>query len=180
MAIDCRRIFIINGKAGSGKDTFVNFQKDYAKNQYGIDIINISTVDKVKEAANLLGWNGVKDARSRKFLSDLKDLSVEYCDHPAQYCYKVAESLPYNAWLYIHCREPEEIEKMKEHFSKQFTCFTILLDRPGVKAVTSNHADADIDDYTYDFYLHNNDDLQALECLAQGFITKMYIDPRGF
>ena len=36
--------------------------------------MNISSVDKVKEAAKVLaGWNGEKDEKSRKFLSDLKD-----------------------------------------------------------------------------------------------------------
>ena len=142
MIIDSRKVFIINGKAGSGKDTFVNFQKEYARDNYGIEIINISTVDKIKEAAKLLGWNEVKDNRSRKFLSDLKDLSVEYYDFPAQYCYKVVKSMPYNGWLYIHCREPQEIEKMRQHIIHYVPyCYTILLDRPGVEEVSSNHAD---------------------------------------
>ena len=48
-----KQIIIINGSGGVGKDTFVEFCKKYAR------VLNISSVDKVKEAANILtGWNG--------------------------------------------------------------------------------------------------------------------------
>ena len=41
---------------GSGKDTFVEFCAKYAK------VMNISSVDKVKEAAKILvGWDEIKD-----------------------------------------------------------------------------------------------------------------------
>ena len=50
-----KRVVIINGGGGSGKDTFVEFCAKHAK------VINISSVDKVKEAAKILvGWNGEK------------------------------------------------------------------------------------------------------------------------
>ena len=62
-----KEIVVINGSVGVGKDTFVQFCAEYAP------IMNISSVDKVKEAAKVLaGWNGEKDEKSRKFLSDLK------------------------------------------------------------------------------------------------------------
>ena len=37
-----KKIFVINGTGGSGKDTFVNFISKYAK------VFNVSSVDKVK------------------------------------------------------------------------------------------------------------------------------------
>jgi len=46
--VNMKKIIIINGTGGSGKDTFVNYCSEYIKT------VNISSVDKVKEAANIL------------------------------------------------------------------------------------------------------------------------------
>ena len=47
-----KEIVVINGSGGVGKDTFVQFCGEYTP------IMNISSVDKVKEAAKVLaGWN---------------------------------------------------------------------------------------------------------------------------
>ena len=54
-----KQVIIINGTGGSGKDTFVEYCSEFAK------VTNISSVDKVKEAAKILvGWNGEKDEKS--------------------------------------------------------------------------------------------------------------------
>ena len=75
-----KKIVIINGSGGVGKDTFVDFCKEFT------NVRNISSVDKVKEAAKILvNWNGEKDEKSRKLLSDLKRISVEYNDYPNVY-----------------------------------------------------------------------------------------------
>ena len=61
-----KQVIIINGTGGSGKDTFVRFCSEFAK------VTNISSVDKVKEAAKILvGWNGEKHEKARKLLDDL-------------------------------------------------------------------------------------------------------------
>ena len=56
-----KNIVIINGYGGSGKDTFVEFVSKYNK------VYNFSSVDKVKEIAKLIGWNGKKEEKDRKF-----------------------------------------------------------------------------------------------------------------
>ena len=61
-----KAIVIINGTGGSGKDTFIDFVKKHAK------VVNVSSVDFVKEVATLAGWQGEKSKEARKFLSDLK------------------------------------------------------------------------------------------------------------
>ena len=51
-----KKIVVINGSGGVGKDTFVEFCSEFAK------VKNISSVDKVKEAAKVLvNWNGEAD-----------------------------------------------------------------------------------------------------------------------
>ena len=60
-----KKVIIINGTGGSGKDTFVEFCSEFK------NVMNISSVDKVKEAASILvGWNGEKDEKSMKLLVD--------------------------------------------------------------------------------------------------------------
>ena len=43
-----KMIIIINGTGGSGKDSFVSFCGEFVK------VLNVSAVDKVKEAAKIL------------------------------------------------------------------------------------------------------------------------------
>ena len=75
-----KNVVIINGTGGVGKDTFIDFCGEIVK------IMNVSAVDKVKEAAKILvGWNGEKDEISRKLLSELKRLSIDYNDAPTKY-----------------------------------------------------------------------------------------------
>ena len=72
-------VIIINGNGGAGKDTLC----DFAGEVY--DTMNISAITPIKEIAKANGWNGEKDAKSRKFLADLKQIFVEYNDLPCQY-----------------------------------------------------------------------------------------------
>lgn len=48
-----------------GKDTATKFFED------NFNGVRVGLADKVKEIATLMGWNGVKDERGRKFLVDL-------------------------------------------------------------------------------------------------------------
>ena len=101
-----KEIVVINGSGGVGKDTFVQFCGEYTS------IMNISSVDKVKEAAKVLaGWNGEKDEKSRKFLSDLKELGIEYNDAPFKYISNMAEEFKNSdkQIMFVHIREFEEI-----------------------------------------------------------------------
>ena len=54
-----KEVVVINGTGGSGKDTFISKVSKYAK------IYNFSSIDKVKEIATLVGWNGTKTEKDR-------------------------------------------------------------------------------------------------------------------
>ena len=106
-----KQVIIINGTGGSGKDTFVEFCAKYAK------VVNISSVDLVKDAAKILvGWNGEKDEKSRKLLVDLKQLSIEYNDAPTKYIQEQYDKFinTNSDYLFIHIREISEICKIKK------------------------------------------------------------------
>jgi len=151
---------------GSGKDTFVNYCSEY------IDTVNISSVDKVKEAANILvGWNGEKDEKSRKLLVDLKRLSIEYNDSPTNYIVKKAKEFEdsNNELMFIHIREIAEIEKIKQKINAK----TLLVKNPKVKLILSNESDANVNNYNYDYVLLNNGTLEDLQKKAKEFVKKI-------
>lgn len=160
-----KSIVIINGSGGVGKDTFVRLAAKHAK------VMNFSSVDRVKEAAMVLGWRGGKTERDRKFLSDLKDLSSAYNDYPMQ-SMRERVSAFYNSnaeILFLHIREPEEIERAK----KEFNAKTLLIGRKSVDLITTNHADASVFDYRYDYEISNDGDFVELETKAVGFIETL-------
>ena len=81
------KVFVINGFPGSGKTTMeeycVNYLNQFDKYKNKVHII--SSVDSVKQIAKQIGWNGVKTAEDRKFLSDLKKLLKNYNDLESKY-----------------------------------------------------------------------------------------------
>ena len=79
-----RQVFIINGSGGVGKDLFIemiSFVESRILNKH-IGIGNYSSISKVKEIAEIVGWTGAKTEKDRKFLSDLKLLTTEYNNMP--------------------------------------------------------------------------------------------------
>ena len=161
-----KKIIIINGSGGVGKDTFISFCAEFVK------VLNISTVDKVKEAAKILtGWNGEKDEVSRKLLVDLKKLSIEYNNAPTKYIKFMANNFKNsnNDVMFIHIREIEEIKKAKTLLNAK----TLLITNPNVKPITSNDSDAKVNNYKYDYYISNDGTLLGLKSKAKQFIDKL-------
>lgn len=157
---------IINGSGGVGKDTFVDYCRIFA------NVTNISSVDKIKEAAKLLGWSDGKTEDDRKFLSDMKVLSTGYNNFPYEYLKqniaKFMEDKSSNV-LFMHIREPEEIDKIK----KEFGCITVLVQNINKRRIDSNMADANVCNYEYDYIINNDYDLNRLKEKAIHFICEV-------
>lgn len=181
-----KQVFIINGSGGVGKDTFVdimslvnNFRNSgFTFNKY-INVQNYSSVSKVKEIAKAIGWNGEKTEKDRKFLSDLKLLTTEYNDMPLNDMKRFANILmegedSTHKLLFLHIREPEEIKRAVNEF-KKYDAKTILVKRDSVKHITSNMADENVYNYTYDIIINNNGTLEELEekakCFSSDFLN---------
>lgn len=150
-----KQIFIINGSGFVGKDTFVTLVSE----SFDGSVMNFSSVDRVKAVAKSIGWNGSKTEKDRKFLSDLKLLCTEYNNMPFNsMTEKVQEFINSNSqMLFLHIREPEEIEKAKTAFNAK----TILVKRDAVKHITSNMADSNVFNYQYDIVIDNDSDLES-------------------
>jgi len=161
-----KRIFILNAFPRSGKDEMVKAITNYLSRKHNIKTYNISSVDRVKEAAHLLGWNGAKDLNNRNGLSDLKDLSDKYWDGPFKYMCKMIDSIS-EGFIFIHIREPEQIKRMVETFPE---IKTITIDRKDSLKNITNHADQRINEYVYDYVLTNDETLYQFIIKSEKFI----------
>ena len=174
-----KQIFIINGSGGVGKDTFVELVSvelnDKLKRFH--TVVNFSSVDRVKEIAKEIGWDGRKTEKDRKFLSDLKSLTRDYCDMPFQSMKnKIKEFLESEEGqvLFLHIREPEEIKRVVDEFGAK----TILIVRDSVTQITSNTSDKNVFDYHYDFIVDNNGTIEELQEKAKQFANKFLIQSK--
>ena len=142
-----KQIVIINGVGGSGKDTFVEYCSKYAK------VMNFSSVDKVKEVARIIGWDGQKTEKDRKFLSDLKKLTTEYNDMPFNSIKEAVSRFNESDLeiLFIHIREPEQIQRAVDYFKAK----SLLIRRDGIEKINSNYSDASVENYNYDYIIEN-------------------------
>lgn len=160
-----KQIFITNGMARSGKDTFAVILNGI------VPTLKYSSIDKVKDIAKLCGWDGGKSERDRKFLSDLKLLTSEYSNMPFNaICSEVKKFLSDETYvvMLIDIREPAEIEKAKRAFNAK----TILIENNRVKNISSNIADANVFNYTYDYIIQNNGSFEEFKENILRFATE--------
>ena len=170
----------INGSGGVGKDSFIDFCRNigYSKNIY---VANLSTIDMIRQAGRLLGCVN-KTEIDRKFLSDLKILSKEYNNHPRDYIEVQIKNFcksTGNTIIFVHSREPKEIDEFKLYFikNKLVDCFTtMLVKNDKVKHINSNHADKNVEKYDYDIDINNNGTLNDLRLDAQVFVKMIAND----
>jgi len=150
-----KKIVVINGPGGSGKDIVIDYAMEILKETL---LDRCSSVDQVKKLAKLFGWDGQKDDKSRKLLSDLKDMWTEYNDGPFKYIQSRFESTDSNL-LFVHVREPSEIEKIVKSYGDSVA--TLLIRRPDMENF-NNHADIEVENYNYDYIIENNGSLDDL------------------
>lgn len=162
-----KQIFITNGMARSGKDTFAMFLDEL------VPTIKYSSIDEVKNIARRCGWKGGKSEKDRKFLSDLKCLLSDYNDLPFKTLKTTVDMFHINNFYYevllIDIREPKEIERAK----KEFNAKTILISNDNVKKITSNEADAGVFDYKYDYIIENNGTLEDFKMATKSFYNNI-------
>lgn len=169
------KIVIINGVNGAGKDTFIDFVSQYLGDH---NVLNISTVDCIKDVARRLGWDGQKNESARKMLSELKRISIDFNDYPYIDCVNKISLFERDRQYYgmstdkciifIHCREPEEIEKYK----KRLNATTLLITNSRVKPA-NNSSDLSVFNYKYDYIIDNSKGFMQLYEAAAEFCEEM-------
>lgn len=172
------KIVVVNGRPGSGKTTF----EYIIKKKMSAFCEMRSTVDLVKEIAIFYaGWDGNKNLKSRKFLSDLKDLLTEFNNVPFNDIVRYKDIweddlvaygvITHPHILLVDSREPEEIQKFKDELG----AVAVLIRRAEVEnEETSNHADANVFDFDYDWVIENNGSLEDLERRTLDFLDLLF------
>jgi hypothetical protein len=171
------KILVVNGKPLSGKDVFC--QTIYEKR--GL-VFPYSTIDEVKLLATQLGWDGVKDEKGRKFLSDLKDAMTAYNDLPREYVlkqikqkcelYRSTPEIIDDMIFLIQSRESTDIERWeKENGARSL----LIIKKLETTDVTHwrNHADDEVWNHSYHYRLKNFDDLETWKTISLEFIDKI-------
>lgn len=173
------QVIIISGANNSGKDQFVDF---FIKH-YEFKSINMSTIDRIKEISKkYFDWDGKKTEPARKFLSEIKRIWAEYNNGPflymtkkiKEYYSKLSKKDKKNFVFFIHCREPEEIQKFKDLYKDK--CIAILIKREirtDKNKIANNSSDMNVDNYEYDKIIFNNGNKIDLEVEAVNFIKKI-------
>lgn len=148
--------FVINGKSGSGKDTFIECVNVFTP------VNNISTIDIIKEMAKHVNLE-----ENRDFLKKLKEMVyyyTNYIDHNIQHRIK-----PYHL-NFIHVREEKFFNK-----SPYTYMIKILIENPNI---TGNEF-VNLKDFEFNRHKYNhiifNDKLEDLPYKAWEFV-KIYCD----
>ena len=164
-----KTVIVINGAGGVGKDTLCEFAEKHFK------VMNVSSITPIKEIAAMCGWQGEKTDKARKFLSDLKALSIEYNDFPTLWAVK-----KYNEFMesdkeimFLHVREGVEIEKFVH--ATDGKAKTLLI-RGGSRMTKSNYGNASddmVENYSYDYYFVNDKTLAEAEVEFVSFLKNL-------
>lgn len=148
--------FIINGKANSGKDSFIECVSRFAP------VNNISTIDPVKTMGKI-----VELEDNRDFLKQLKELVYRYTDYINKYIENLIKPGHLN---FVHVREEKYFNK-----SPYTWMIKVLVDRPD----NNNNEFIKLSDFNfnYDRYRHiiKNDSLETLPHKALQFV-QIYCD----
>lgn len=170
-----KKVIIMNGCGGSGKDTFVNYCKEASSKA----IYKFSIIDWVKGEAELLGWNGGKTDEDRRFLSDLNDALAAWGDWPYKMAMEeIKACFDEERWdgaidiVFIDIRDPDVIDRLKTEVLTQLgiDVKTVLVDRE-IKRTYGNHADDQVNDYLYDCVIKNTGSLDDLAAAASTFMS---------
>ncbi len=162
-------VFVINGRGGVGKDTLC----DLAATAFSVK--NVSSIAPIKALARQAGWQGEKTDRARKFLSDLKAVTIAYNDFPTNWAVAAYQEFLQGAAqiLFVHIREGEEIEKFVQATGRKAK--TLLIRRAAVhQGAYGNRSDDEVEQYAYDYIFDNDMPLEQAGDAFVAYLQKIY------
>lgn len=150
---------VINGAGGVGKDTLCELASKHFR------VFNVSSITPIKEIAAMCGWNGTKDDKARKFLSDLKRLTVEYNDYPTVWAKGKYDEFLSSEFeiMFLHIREGVEIEKFVTASGGKAKTLLVRGGERMKKSHYGNVSDDEVENYSYDYYFVNDKTLDEAE-----------------
>lgn len=170
------KVVIINGVSMAGKDKFVSYFNEIATD---LRVKNYSSIDRVKQIAEIcFDWDGKKNDKSRRLLSEMKRIWTEFNDGPfdvikkqinadLEYCDENNKDKSKNIY-FLHVREPEEILKVKNYYN--LNCITLLV-KKDVNFIPDNYSDRNVEYFDYDYIIDNNKSEDELKKRAREFLS---------
>ena len=165
-------IIIVNGAGGSGKSTFEEFVTNYLAPQ-GKKVSVTSMAFYPKIVAEFAGWEGGKELKDRKFLSDLKLALAEWDDSPYKYVKTdicIARERDNSEIIFVDAREADDIDRIKNDYEN---VVTVLVKRDTKIEKYGNVADDNVYNYNYDYIIENTGTLDDLWEAAQLFYNSL-------
>ena len=167
-------VVVINGAPGIGKDTFIEKCKDYiADHYYSIKVYNFSSIQPAVNLAREYHWNTRKDPTSRNMLAEIKQYLDKWFDASFKYItQKIHNTNDYIlSIIFVHIREPENIDRLKEYYkdSETIKLITLYIENNDYKIQEgiTNSSDLNTGNYNYDTRLEvprveNKEDIDAV------------------
>ena len=123
------KIYLVAGRAGSGKGEVAKIIKEYYLSKKRKPIITEYSKYLKLYANEILGWNG-EEPKPRKFLQELGVTIKENMDMPKMLVNRMIEdikvySLYYDVVIISDVRFPEEIEEMKKTFKDVYSIYVV-------------------------------------------------------
>lgn len=184
------KVVIINGAPGTGKDSFAKLAQAYCNNYECANVLNLSSVDPIKDMLEGFGWDGNKDNMARNIISDIKKTWINAQNGPTTFMlYNILEWHKQYAEedniIFCHIREPEEIWKLKNILSgmdeigiEVMTMFIIRAGNTVDGCDIDNIIDSDnpklISQFPYDRIIYNDGDLPQLDEKVCEFINELF------
>ena len=154
---------LLSGRAGVGKTALANILKEEFR-IYGIRAEKFSFASSLKEIARYMKWDGLKDARGRKFLQDIGQVARAYdpdiwCKTLFDYIIPTWDGYPYDVIMIDDWRFRNECTFAKNHFG--YTVFRVRIVAPNRELLKGTPEYNDIseidlsDNFTYDRVIDN-------------------------
>ena len=173
-------IFLISGKARSGKDTVA----DFMANKLPGKTVKIAMADYLKYiAAKYYDWNGEKDEAGRSLIQFLGTDRIRnelgwdtfHVERACQDIKIIEDTVDYV--IIPDARFKNEIYYTKAKFPDQTT--TVRVERPGfnsplTRAQQNHKSERDLDMFPFDHVIINEYGIEELECLAEEVLDSYY------
>lgn len=159
-------LIVVNGFAGSGKDTFCGYCEDYLYRKNKITWIKHSS-DFAKATLFDMGWDGGKTLEARKLLADMVAFG-ESTGFNLKDFFKFVESNKRLDVIFYHERNPKEIQKIVDYYkcSQDISVLTVLVYRRVDEAEKDRWG---IQNFNYDVTIMNTKTLEELEKCSKYF-----------
>lgn len=125
-----------------------------------------------------IGISSQEDNEYRKLLSDIKKTLDNFSDFNNNQIVKEVFKLIKDDCdiLFIHCREPHNIDKIKKSINNKVNVITLLVRNPNVdNIVYNNDSDDNIFNYNYDIVINNDSSIEDLSNKAIDIINELKI-----